>query len=191
VAFCADAVDPRGFESSRLSSQFAGMMWRPCRVYSAWALAWCPARPRRRHDIMAPRSGFQFRPSLAVENSAPSAPARRPDARAARRAAWRHLSRDPGVRKRPARRAQGGDFKLAEALGFSVRDLREAESVARSKKWRQAWINLFPKVPSTRPLDAGVTVSCRRSARCGISVSEWSADASPRPLQSTRSGEVQ
>jgi hypothetical protein len=91
----------------------------------------------------------------------------------------------------PARRAQGGDFKLAEALGFSVRDLREAESVARSKKWRQAWINLFPKVPSTRPLDAGVTVSCRRSARCGISVSEWSADASPRPLQSTSSGEVQ
>jgi transcriptional regulator with XRE-family HTH domain len=86
---------------------------------------------------------------------------------------------------------KGWDFKLAEALGFSVSDLREAESVARSKKWRQAWINLIPKVPSTRPLDAGVTVSCRRSARCGISVSEWSADASPRPLQSTRSGEVQ
>jgi hypothetical protein len=44
-----------------------GMMWRPCRAYSgqdAWALAWCPARPRRRHDIMAPRSGFPPRPSL-------------------------------------------------------------------------------------------------------------------------------
>jgi hypothetical protein len=81
---------------------------------------------------------------------------------------------------------KGWDFKLAEALGFSVSDLREAESVARSKKWRQAWINLIPKVPSTRPLDAR-----HRSARCGISVSEWSADASPRPLQSTRSGEVQ
>jgi hypothetical protein len=94
------------------SSQFAGMMWRPCRAYSgqdAWALAWCPAWPRRRHDIMAPRSGFQSRPSLAVENSAPSAPARRPDARAARRAAWRHLSRDPGiVKKASAPCARGG-----------------------------------------------------------------------------------
>ena len=29
---------------------------------------------------------------------------------------------------------KGWDFKLAEALGFSVSDLREAESVARSKK---------------------------------------------------------
>lgn len=50
---------------------------------------------------------------------------------------------------------KGWDFKLAEALGCSVSDLREAESVARSKRWRQAWINLIPKAPSTRPSDAG------------------------------------
>jgi plasmid maintenance system antidote protein VapI len=74
---------------------------------------------------------------------------------------------------------KGWDFKLAEALGCSVSDLREAESVARSKKWRQAWINLIPKVPSTRPSDAGVTVSCRRSARCGISVQSGQPTPSP------------
>jgi transcriptional regulator with XRE-family HTH domain len=50
---------------------------------------------------------------------------------------------------------KGWDFKLAEALGCSVSDLREAESVARSKRWRQAWINLIPKAPSARPSDAG------------------------------------
>jgi DNA-binding transcriptional regulator YiaG len=31
---------------------------------------------------------------------------------------------------------KGWDFKLAEALGCSVADLRQGESVARRKRWR-------------------------------------------------------
>jgi transcriptional regulator with XRE-family HTH domain len=33
-------------------------------------------------------------------------------------------------------------FKLAAVLGSSVADLRQAESVARSKRWRRAWVKL-------------------------------------------------
>jgi transcriptional regulator with XRE-family HTH domain len=51
---------------------------------------------------------------------------------------------------------KGFDFKLAEALGCSVSDLRQGESVARSKRWQRAWVNLTdaPKSPATRPWDS-------------------------------------
>jgi DNA-binding XRE family transcriptional regulator len=51
---------------------------------------------------------------------------------------------------------KGWDFKLAEALGCSVGDLRQAESVARTRRWRRAWVSLTdaPKSPSARPRDA-------------------------------------
>ena len=104
---------------------------------------------------MAPRSGYPSRPSLQSKT-------------------LRHLRQRAGLTQgqlaerlgvtchaiqalEKGQRAmrKGWDFKLAEALGCSVSDLREAESVARSKRWRQAWINLIPKAPSTRPSDAG------------------------------------
>lgn len=180
VAFCADTGDPRGFESSRLSSQFAGMMWRPCRVYSgqdAWALAWCPARPRRRHDIMAPRSGFQSRPSLAVENSAPSAPARRPDARAARRAAWRHLSRDRDIRKRPARRSQGMGLQARR----SARLLRQRSARGRERCSQQKVAASMDQFDSESALHAAIGRRGHRELPPFGAMrhlgSEWSADA--------------
>jgi transcriptional regulator with XRE-family HTH domain len=37
---------------------------------------------------------------------------------------------------------KGWDFKVAEALGCSVAELRQDERVARSKRWRQALVNL-------------------------------------------------
>ena len=39
-------------------------------------------------------------------------------------------------------------FKLAEALGCSVAELRPAESVARPKRQRRAWVKL-PNAPSS------------------------------------------
>ena len=83
---------------------------------------------------MAPRSGFRSRPSLQSKT-------------------LRHLRQRAGLTQgqlaerlgvtchaiqalEKCQRAvrKGWDFKLAEALGCSVSDLREAESVARSKK---------------------------------------------------------
>ena len=51
---------------------------------------------------------------------------------------------------------KGWDFKLAEALGCSVADLRQAESFARTKRWRRAWVSLTdaPKAAARRPWDA-------------------------------------
>jgi transcriptional regulator with XRE-family HTH domain len=43
-------------------------------------------------------------------------------------------------------------FKLANALGCSVRDLRKGEGVARSKRWRRALANLSD-APPARPSD--------------------------------------
>jgi transcriptional regulator with XRE-family HTH domain len=58
--------------------------------------------------------------------------------------------------ERPVRRRW--IFKLAEALGCSVVDLRQAESVARSKRWRRALVKLSNALlrtpPDARPLDA-------------------------------------
>jgi DNA-binding XRE family transcriptional regulator len=52
---------------------------------------------------------------------------------------------------------KGWDFKLAEALGCSVTDLRRAESGDRSRRWRRAWAKLTDaaaKAVSSRPGDA-------------------------------------
>jgi transcriptional regulator with XRE-family HTH domain len=46
---------------------------------------------------------------------------------------------------------KGWDFKLAEALGCSVTDLRRAESAARSRRWRQAWAKLTDAPPRKLP----------------------------------------
>jgi transcriptional regulator with XRE-family HTH domain len=59
--------------------------------------------------------------------------------------AWERGER--GVRK-------GWDFKLAEALGCAVSDLRQGESVARSRRWQRAWVNLAAsKTDGARPWD--------------------------------------
>jgi DNA-binding XRE family transcriptional regulator len=51
---------------------------------------------------------------------------------------------------------KGWHFKLAEALGCSVSDLRQGESVARSRRWQRAWVNLADasKTAGARPWDA-------------------------------------
>jgi len=51
---------------------------------------------------------------------------------------------------------KGWDFKLAEALGCSVSDLHQAESVARSRRWQRAWVNLADasKTTGAPPWDA-------------------------------------
>jgi transcriptional regulator with XRE-family HTH domain len=46
---------------------------------------------------------------------------------------------------------KGWDFKLAEALGCSITDLRRAESAARSRRWRQAWAKLTDAPPRKLP----------------------------------------
>jgi transcriptional regulator with XRE-family HTH domain len=43
-------------------------------------------------------------------------------------------------------------FKLANALGCSVLDLRKGEGIARSKRWRRALANLSDAAPA-RPSD--------------------------------------
>jgi hypothetical protein len=52
---------------------------------------------------------------------------------------------------------KGWDFKLAEALGCPVADLRQVESFARTKRWRRAWVSLTDaaKAAARRPWDAG------------------------------------
>jgi hypothetical protein len=54
---------------------------------------------------LAAPSPFDGAPTMA-DKLAPAAPARRFDARAARRTARRHPSRDPGIGKRPPRGAE-------------------------------------------------------------------------------------
>jgi hypothetical protein len=52
---------------------------------------------------------------------------------------------------------KGWDFKLAKALDCSVSDLRQADSVASSKRWRRAWLNLSDAplhVPAARRWNA-------------------------------------
>ena len=60
--------------------------------------------------------------------------------------------------ERPVRKAWL--FKLATALGCSVADLRQVESVARRKRWRRALVKLrstpSSAPPDARPLDAEV-----------------------------------
>jgi DNA-binding XRE family transcriptional regulator len=48
-------------------------------------------------------------------------------------------------------------FKLAIALGCSVRDLRKGEGVARSKRWRRALANLSDAAPVARLAQAKET----------------------------------
>jgi transcriptional regulator with XRE-family HTH domain len=58
--------------------------------------------------------------------------------------------------ERPVRKAWL--FNLATALGCSVADLRQVESVARRKRWRRAWVRLpnaaSSAPPEARPLEA-------------------------------------
>jgi hypothetical protein len=56
-------------------------------------------------------------------------------------------------REASGRCARGWDFKLAEALGCSVADLRQAESFARTKRWRRA-LDKLRNTPSSAPPDA-------------------------------------
>jgi DNA-binding XRE family transcriptional regulator len=42
-------------------------------------------------------------------------------------------------------------FKLADALGCSVADLRQAEDVARNKRWRRALVKPPPAPPLRQP----------------------------------------
>jgi DNA-binding transcriptional regulator YiaG len=57
-----------------------------------------------------------------------------------------HTIRSWETGERPVRKAWR--FKLAEALGCSVADVRRGEDVARGKRWRRALINLG--VPARR-----------------------------------------
>jgi transcriptional regulator with XRE-family HTH domain len=91
---------------------------------------------------VAPRSGFSSRPGLLSKNLrrlrhranlTPGQLAERLGVTCHAIQAWETGQR--AVRK-------GWDFKLAEALGCSVADLRQGESVARRKRWRRALVNL-------------------------------------------------
>jgi transcriptional regulator with XRE-family HTH domain len=57
--------------------------------------------------------------------------------------------------ERPVRK--GWRFKLADALGCSVADVRQPEDVARGKRWRQALVKL-----SDAPLDQPRSMINRR-----------------------------
>jgi transcriptional regulator with XRE-family HTH domain len=48
---------------------------------------------------------------------------------------------------------KGWDFRLAEALGCSITDLRQTGSAARIRRWQRAWVNLTvpAKTASARP----------------------------------------
>jgi hypothetical protein len=84
-------------------------------------------------DLMERSSMGQ--PTMA-DKFAPIAPARRPDGTGAadRLGVTCHAIQAWEKGQRAVRK--GWDFKLAEALGCSVADLRQGESVARRKRWR-------------------------------------------------------
>jgi transcriptional regulator with XRE-family HTH domain len=98
---------------------------------------------------VAPRSGFSSRPSLLSKNL------RRlrhranltPGQLAERLGVTCHAIQAWETGQRALRK--GWDFRLAEALGCSVTDLREAGSAARIRRWRRAWVNLTAAAAKT------------------------------------------
>ena len=99
---------------------------------------------------MGLRSGFRSRPSCESKNlrQLRQRAGLTEEALAARLGITYHAIRAWEKGHRPVH--GGWLFKLAEALGCSVAELRPAESIARPTKQRQAWAK-SPNAPSSPP----------------------------------------